>query len=161
MVILGGLFYFHISNPKPLKQRQLHNLWGPLQDESAGPRIQKLLRISNQWLWSIKPSAGPLCAWNSVTAQGIYPQSRPCPKMYTGQSFLCPGPGHWCDGCSHLTVFSDLRNQGIALRERSRRSECDFIQQIQDIHSFRPWRFCSKQVPCGAGIVVLEDNANR
>lgn len=115
--VFSELFYSHISYPEPSKQDQLHNLWGPVQDEITGPLIQKLLRISSWWLQSLKPSVRPLWAWSSVIAWVIHPWSWPCPKTCRTSSSLCWTRGlMW--GLSILGFFPVLRNHGLGEWEK-------------------------------------------
>lgn len=59
----------------------LHNLWSPVPNESAGPLVKKLFRISRWWQQSRKPGMRPSSESDALQLYALHTQQA--------------GPGYW------------------------------------------------------------------
>lgn len=62
----------------------LHNLWDPVQNQSAGPFVFKILRTPRRWQWSIKTSVGDSLSVRPVLLQSYVPMKPALPLKSWG-----------------------------------------------------------------------------
>ena len=137
-------------------QDQLHNLWSPVQDKNIGPLVQRLLRTLNPWSQSIEPSTRLLWAWSPLwlACRSHTHDVISAPNIRRKSSSLSwPRGSVWGHPTSDFSPVP--RNQGPREWERYMgESVWDLTPQILDIHCFRLWRFCSKQVLVLMGLEI-------